>query len=71
MRTKLNQKQRKQSKQKRNHNAEIREIIENGDEVPECGICFTQLSSVNKVDLSCEHNNYCLDCIDKGIRIQN
>ena len=40
MRAKPNQKQRKILNQKRSHDAEIREIIENGGDVPECGICF-------------------------------
>ena len=65
MRTKLNQKQRKILKHKRCHAAEIREIICNGEEVPECGICYAQLTSINKIDLSCEHKNYCLECIDQ------
>ena len=64
MRTKLNYKQRQRLREKREHDAEIREALEDGEDVPECQICYQQLTSKNKVELSCEHNFYCVECIE-------
>ena len=64
MRTKLNYTQRQRLREKREHDAEIREALEDGEDVPECQICYQQLTSKNKVELSCEHNFYCVECID-------
>ena len=58
MRTKLNSKQRQRMRNKREHNAEIEEASENDEELSECQVCYTQLTSKNKVDLLCEHNIY-------------
>jgi hypothetical protein len=52
MRTKLNSKQRLRLKQKREHNEEIREVFDNGEIIPACQICYTKLTSKNKIDLT-------------------
>ena len=68
MRTKLNSKQRLRLKQKREHNEKIREALDNDEELPECEICYTLLTSQNKIDLSCEHNFYCLECVENWFK---
>ena len=43
MRTKPNYKQRLRLRETREHNAEIKEALENEEELPECQICCTLL----------------------------
>ena len=61
MRTKMNSRQRRTFSEKRNHDAEIREAL-NNDELPECQICYTPLTSKTNAKLPCEHD-YCLECL--------
>ena len=68
MRTMLNQKRRLRVKQKRNHDAEIREALDNGEELAECQICYTLLTSKNRVALSCEHNFDCFECMENWFK---
>ena len=63
MRRKLNYQQRRKLNDKRQDQQEINEAISNGDELPECQICFNPLTTSTKIKLQCKHDYYCKDCM--------
>lgn len=63
MRRKLNYQQRRKLNEKRQNQQEINEAISNGDELPECQICFKPLTTSTKIKLQCKHDYYCTDCM--------
>jgi len=63
MRRKLNYPPRRKLSNKRQDQQEITEAISNGDELPECQICFIPLTKNTKVKLQCKHEYYCTECV--------